>query len=154
MGVASIFSIPNSVYITIAIILALAILILYFLFRLQKKNWFIWFIIIILILTSIIMILAIVGALTGQAYNWFKIIIRPIGWLVPLGDWEGRINNAIIDMQNFYRTGQLNVPEPSGFTAINDASKTQGYVRIILLIIFGLYLTFIIWRKMFRKKKK
>lgn len=156
LGIQSFFgALPKSVFVFLGSVLFACIFFLYYLFKSKKRIWAMNYLLIpFLMFISILIIIAFIGLFTGRLFQFYEIAIKPISYIVPLGNWQSQIDNSVQISLNYFNTGILNVPQPSGFEAIKEAERLQIIVRIITLIAIGSVLAFLIFFRLLKIHKR
>jgi len=121
----------------------------------ERRTIFNWISLIILILIFALLSFILIAKVGGMGFNTFVAIIKPISNLVPIGDGEAILQNAIQGTQQFFIQGEGWFTTDTGGKAYKDASgqyelqqadseiATPQYIILgVLLILIALFLYF------------
>lgn len=145
------------IYVLIMLILFLIILLI--IIKLLKRNGKIRHILGLVIFLPILIILIylFIGASQGQAFKNFITLIKPVSELVPIGNNQQYIDDAVLNNRQILTNGQdwLNGKDASGLGAYPVLEVASSKVLIydyILMILLGTFLIWFIWF-LFKKNK-
>ena len=147
------FVIIGSYLLFMVLFLLLSILLLFKIARGDRRiRMFIGLIIFLPIL--ILMLFLFIGNLQGSAFNNFVTVIKPISNLVPIGNADAHLNQAIENSIQVLTQGEiwLEKTEASGFHVLDQADRNiKLFDYLILLVLAMSLISFIFF--LFRKNK-
>jgi hypothetical protein len=104
-----------------------------------------------------IMVYLFIGAMTGNAFNYFIKIIKPVSNLVPIGNPDTYVNRAIENTKLFFQQGETHLigKDPSGLgtnPVLTQADASVLWMDYLLLVLLIISLGIFIWF-LFKKNK-
>lgn len=155
VGFRGFTSIPWQIHMVLILAFLLEITMGLFLVRRKNKTNFNRISVILLSLGLLFIILIYVLYFTGNLWKGFQIVNTPVCWVLPTGNYEVYIDQAINNMVNFYNNGVTaiySIPDPSGLQALSNADNSNTIIFIpVAIILLGLSFLFV-WLN-FRKPK-
>lgn len=103
---------------------------------------------------AIILIWLFIANLQGSTFNTFITFIKPFSNIVPIGDKQSYIDEAVLNTQSFFANGELWLTntEASGFRSLDEADKSVLIADYVLMFLIGAVLVWFIWY-LFKKNK-
>lgn len=95
-----------------------------------------------------------IGNLYGSAFNNFINVIKPVSNIVPVGDEQGYIDEAISNTKSLLNQGEIWLygTDASGFEVLDATDKQVALYDYLLLSILSILLAIYIWY-LFKKNK-
>ena len=147
----------SAIYIVLMVSFLLMIILLFLkIFRRQSKVRH-WIGIIIFGFIFAVMFYLFLGALTGNAFNYFIKVIKPVSNLVPIGNADNYLNRAIDNTKLFFQQGETSLigTDPSGLGTNPVLTEADASIIWMDYLIFGVIivaLLLFIWF-LFKKNK-
>ena len=155
LGYSSIFAVPFVLVAVIILALIVGIILLVIIFKKQERSFITkWIAVPFIAFWTIISLLAIIGLFTGTAFQMYKFISAPLTFIVPIGNYNQYLELGIQDTIRFFNSGNtFTILDPTGIGAIRQAEAPLKWVWWALIILFGLYIIWLLWKVFFKKGK-